>query len=146
MRLRIVICGQAAAAHARYDDWEIGVQETRSLSLSLSLSLASCLVYPPDKIRSGRYARRLFGEMQSGWITRKWEEQFYRSGTKIPIQLHQFDAMKFILAQLILAWNWPHISLIVGSPYRKERRDFYVEYKLYLTRECFSGNLQRNFN
>lgn len=101
--------------------WEIGVQETRSLSPHVSF------------IRRTKFARvGMHGRLRKcSRVESHGNEKSIFIGLKQKSRSNRFDAAKFtnILAQLILAWNWPRISLIVGLPYRKNRRDFYVEYK-----------------
>lgn len=97
--------------------WELGVRETRSLSL------ASCLVYRPDKIRSGSYARP-FGKMRAESCRNEKRASLWAE-TKILIRPHRFDAAEFIPAQLILARVWSRVSSIVGLLYGR-RRNIYV--------------------
>lgn len=109
--------------HTRDTTTTLGIGSARD-TLSLSLPLASCLVYRPDKIRSGRYARP-FGKMWAESCRNEKRASLW-AGTKIPIRPHRFNAAEFIPAQLILPRVWSRVPSIVGLLYGRER-NIYVE-------------------
>jgi len=115
MCFHIVIHGRAA--YARYDD--SGKSGYGSFSPRVSFI---------DPTKFARIGMRTFGEMQSGWVARKWKEYFYGSKTKILTRPHRFQRCGIYTGAINL-----RVSLTACIIDRRlqgtGKRDIYIEYK-----------------